>query len=137
MKGAVGEKRGLSAPISEWEAEIVRRAIHRAPRSPLLFPNFNGRPSRWPLASVRHICKRDGVRPFSAHDLRRTGMSILEEAGRSKVEIRWLAGHASGGDVTDDYVARASRVRTESRLLEAVKVFDEVRARIAGHNSAK
>lgn len=130
MKGRAGEKRELSVPISEWEAEIVGKWIRRRPSSPYLFANFNGRPSKWPRKTVKAIvaASKGKLRYFTAHDLRRTGSAILEEAGRSKVEIQRLMGHAPGGDVTDDYVARAARLRTEERLKETVKVFDQVRA---------
>ncbi len=130
MKGAGGAKRELSVPISEWEAEIVARAMKRSGRSPYLFTNWRGRPPKWPIGTVKTICSETGIRYFSAHDLRRTGMATLEEAGRSKVEIQWLVGHAPGGDVTDDYVARAARIRREERLREAVAVFDQVRGGI-------
>ncbi len=131
MKGKGGSKRELSVPISEWEAEIVAAAMKLSPKkSPYLFPNFNGRPSKWPIRTVKRIARECGIRYFSAHDERRTGMSVLEERGVSKVVIQWYVGHAPGGDVTDDYIARAAKLRTADRLREAVQKLDDFRAEI-------
>lgn len=109
MKGG----RPLSTPLSLASVSSLGAGARG-----LAFENFNGRPSKWPLASVKSLCADTGVRYFSAHDLRRTGMTILHDAGVSKLAIKALAGHA-GGDVTDDYV----RVGPDT-LRDAVGVFD-------------
>jgi integrase len=135
MKGKGGEKRDLSVPISEREAEIVAVAMRRSPPSnPYLFPNMNGRPSKWPRKTVRNVCTENGIRYFGAHDLARyTGMAVLEERGVSKVVIKRYVGHAyisQRRDVTDDYVARSARLRSEDRLRQLCAVLDTFRQEI-------
>lgn len=116
MKGRAGEKRELHVPLCQV-------ALGQVPDEPAgyAFRNYRGNPPKWPWGSVKTLTRPgSGIRYFSAHDLRRTGITILEEAGISKSAIRRLIGHA-GGDVTDGYV----RVR-DQRLVDAVRVFDEL-----------
>ena len=88
---------GARAALGAW----LRHRGH-AP-GPLLFPVAKGRrivPVRrlstaavW--ARLQTLGKRAGVRPFSPHDLRRSFITDLLEAGADTFSVKDLAGHAN------------------------------------------
>jgi hypothetical protein len=75
---------------------------------------------KFPLALV---AQATGVK-VSAHDLRRTFITIAESADISPLALKALVNHALGGDVTSGYV-----ITTVERLREpAQRVADRIKA---------
>jgi len=78
---------------------------------------------RWMEHSMTKLATLSGVRPFSLHDLRDTGISWLHAAGVDDLVIARLAGHTGSGDVTHSYIHLF-----EPQLRAAVATFDTLRS---------
>jgi site-specific recombinase XerC len=105
--------------LSEW-LEI------RGKRRGALFHAFDSRgrkriARRMTAQAIRRICERRGdvarVRPFSPHDLRRSTISDLLDAGEDLATVQRLVGHAKV-DTTSKYDRRGDRAtrRASGRL---------------------
>jgi integrase len=68
-----------------------------------------------PKFALNLVAKQCGVR-ISAHDLRRTFISVAESCDISPIALKALVNHALGGDVTSGYV-----VLSTERLREAAQ----------------
>lgn len=116
-------RRDLDVPI----AEATKATLDRyGKRTGLLWPNERtGLALTWYEHVLEDLATRTGVRPFSLHDLRDTGISWLSAAKVSDLVIKRLAGHAETGDVTHSYIQIF-----EPELREAVAVFDDIRIKV-------
>ncbi len=87
---------GARAALEAWIA------VRGTAPGPLFHPVGKGghvAPRRMTTQSVRNVCakraRRAGVAPFSPHDLRRTFISDLLDAGADIASVQRLAGHSS------------------------------------------
>jgi integrase len=76
-----------------------------------------------PKKPLREVAKVSGVRRVSAHDLRRTFITVAESCDISPMALKCLVNHSTGSDVTSGYV-----MMTTERLREpAQKVADRLK----------
>jgi integrase len=113
--------RKLDLPMSDVVRDLLvaRRALGN---TGFVFPGAgaSGRLSDTGLAAV---ATATGVK-VSAHDLRRTFVTVAESADISPIALKALVNHALGGDVTSGYV-----IMSTERLREpAQKVCDKLKA---------
>lgn len=134
---ATKAKRPLSLPMSDFVRDlfVARRAIGNAG---FVFPapgkaGHVGDPSH----ALKAVADASGVK-VSAHDLRRTYVTVAESTDISPMAIKALVNHAVGNDVTSGYA-----IMTTERLREAAqRVCDELKSlcgvtTLAGENVAK
>jgi len=134
---ATKAKRPLSLPMSDFVRDLLvaRRAIGNAG---FVFP-APGKAGHIvdPSFSLKTVAEASGVK-VSAHDLRRTYVTVAESMDVSPMAIKALVNHAVGSDVTSGYA-----IMTTERLREAAqRVCDRLKelcgvAPPAGANVAK
>jgi integrase len=119
-------RRKLDLPMSDYVHELLvaRRSVGKE-TSGFVFPSHGKKTGyiaepKFPLDAVAAIC---GVQ-VSVHDLRRTFITIAEEAEISPMALKALVNHALGSDVTEGYV----QMRVERLRLPAQKVADRLKA---------
>jgi integrase len=115
--------RKLDLPMSDVVRDLLvaRRAVGRE-RFVFPSPSRSGYLSepKNPLGEVARAC---GIR-VSAHDLRRTFVTVAESCDISPMALKCLVNHSVGGDVTAGYT-----IMTTERLREpAQKVADRLKA---------
>jgi integrase len=113
--------RKLDLPMSDFVRDLLvaRRALGR---DKYIFPSTGGHITepKFPLATV---AKATGIQ-VSAHDLRRTYVTVAESCDISVMALKALVNHSMGSDVTGGYVQM-----TPERLREpAQKVADKIKA---------
>jgi integrase len=119
--------RKLDLPLTDFVHELlVERRAHGEP--PFVFPSDaksgHIEEPKFPLAQVAKAC---GVQ-ISAHDLRRTFITVAESCDISPLALKALVNHSLGGDVTAGYVQmtverlREPAQRVCSRLKELCDV---------------
>lgn len=119
VKGRVNQKRTLSVPVPQWTIDALAGR-----RDGYVFANpRTGKPFIWIYDRLTTLATKSGVRGFSLHDLRSTGISWLRRHGVDRSVVKVLAHHSLHGDVTDLY----THVFVE-HLRESVAVFDTIRA---------
>ena len=118
----VKAKRKFDLPMSDFVRDmlIARRAIGNAG---VVFPapsrSGHIRDVAYPLAIVE---TQTGIK-VSAHDLRRTFITVAESCDISPIALKALVNHSTGKDVTSGYV-----IFTADRLREAgQKVCDKLK----------
>jgi len=115
--------RKLDLPMSDFVREllIARRAIGNAGGVVFPAPSKSGhvRDVQYPLAIVR---KQTGIR-VSAHDLRRSYITIAESCDISPYALKMLVNHSTGKDVTSSYVImNVERLREPTqRIADKIK----------------
>jgi integrase len=114
--------RKLDLPMSDLVRDmlVARRAIGDAR---FVFPS-DGRGSHIaePKFPLQRVAKATGIR-VSAHDLRRTFITVAESADISPLALKALVNHSTGSDVTSGYVI----VTTERLRAPAQRVADELK----------
>jgi integrase len=130
-------KRALSLPMSDFVRDLLvaRRAIGNAG---FVFP-APGKAGHIvdPSFSLKAVAEASGIK-VSAHDLRRTYVTVAESMDISPMAIKALVNHAVGSDVTSGYA-----IMTTERLREAAqRVCDKLKELCgitapAGENVAK
>jgi integrase len=120
MRTKAGRK--LDLPMSDVVRNmlVARRAIGDAR---FVFPS-DGKGSHIaePKFPLGRIAKVTGIR-ISAHDLRRTFITVAESTDISPLALKALVNHSTGSDVTSGYVI----VTTERLRAPAQKVADEMK----------
>lgn len=116
--------RALELPMSDFVHDLLvaRRAIGNAV---FVFPGTKGHMTN-PQHVFAQISKETGIK-ISAHDLRRTFITIAESTDISPYALKALVNHAMGSDVTAGYV----QMSTE-RLREPVQRIAEEIRRLCG-----
>jgi integrase len=116
-------KRKLDLPLSDvvHDMLVARRALGD---STFIFPaNSKSGHLAEPKFALDQIAKVSSIR-ISAHDLRRTFITVAESCDISPLALKMLVNHAIGGDVTSGYV-----IMTTERLREpAQKVADRLKS---------
>jgi integrase len=130
-------KRPLSLPMSDFVRDLLvaRRAIGNAG---FVFP-APGKAGHIvdPSFSLKTVAEASGIK-VSAHDLRRTYVTVAESMDISPMAIKALVNHSVGSDVTSGYA-----IMTTERLREAAqRVCDKLKKLCgvvtpAGENVAK
>jgi integrase len=129
-------KRKLDLPMSDFVRDLLvtRRAIGNAT---FVFPGRPGHHITDASHPLNEVAEATGIK-VSAHDLRRTFITVAESADISPLALKALVNHSLGGGITERYV----QIKTE-RLREPVqKVCDKLKALCgivppAGENVAK
>ncbi|TIX46035.1 MAG: DUF4102 domain-containing protein [Mesorhizobium sp.] len=111
-------KRKLDLPMSDFVRNLLvaRRSVGKEP-SGYVFPSHGKKTGyiaepKFPLDAVAKVC---GV-SVSVHDLRRTFITVAEQAEISPMTLKMLVNHAPGKDVTEGYVqVRMPRLRTDAQ----------------------
>ena len=112
----------LNLPMSSFVRDLLvaRRSLGD---SGWVFPGQRGKPIGEPSDYFKAIAEASGV-SVSAHDLRRTYITIAESCDISPLALKGLLNHALGGDVTSGYIVmsterlREPAQRVCDRLLE-------------------
>jgi integrase len=112
-------KRKLDLPMSDFVHDLLvaRRAVGRD-RNDYVFPaaSRSGHIEE-PRFFLDRIAKSCGVR-ISAHDLRRTFITVAESTNISPIALRALVNHSLGKDVTSGYVQMTpERLREPAQLV--------------------
>jgi integrase len=115
-------KRKLDLPMSDFVRNLLvaRRSMGRE-LSDYVFPS-HGKKTGYiaePRAPLDAIHKATAVR-VSVHDLRRTYITVAEQAEISPMALKALVNHSLGNDVTEGYV----RMRSERLRAPAQRVAD-------------
>jgi integrase len=120
-KGRSEQARELSRPLPA----IAMQQLGDPRLSGYIWPNpTTGLP--FTRLGLDVLCAAAGVPAISEHDLRTTGNTLLHTNGVDHLTRKALMGHSiKTGDVTDLY----TKVMREA-MLEAVKVFDRIFARV-------
>ncbi len=112
-------KRKLDLPMSDFvhDLMVARRAIGRD-RNDYVFPaNSKSGHIEEPRFFLDRIAKSRGVR-ISAHDLRRSFVTVAESTNISPIALRALVNHSLGKDVTSGYVQMTpERLREPAQLV--------------------
>jgi integrase len=108
--------RHLNLPMADVVKDmlVARRSIGKAKYVFLANLSASGHIEE-PKFALNLVAKQCGVR-ISAHDLRRTFISVAESCDISPIALKALVNHALGGDVTSGYV-----VLSTERLREAAQ----------------
>ena len=107
-------KRALSLPMSDFVRDLlVARRASAMPGS-CSRPRAGGSHRR-PSFSLKAVAETSGIR-VSAHDLRRTFVTVAKSMDISPMAIKALVNHAVGSDVTSGYA-----IMTTERLREAAQ----------------
>ena len=114
----------LNLPMSSFVCDllIARRSLGD---SGWVFPGQRGKPIGEPSDYFKAIAEASGA-SVSAHDLRRTYITIAESCDISPLALKGLLNHALGGDVTSGYIVmsterlREPAQRVCDRLLELI-----------------
>jgi integrase len=128
-------KRKFDLPMNDVVRDmlVARRALGN---TGFVFPS-RGESGRIYDTGLAAVATATGI-TVSAHDLRRTFLTVAESADISPIALKLLANHSVGNDVTAGYV-----VMTTERLREAAqKVTDKLKAlcgieAVAGANVAR
>jgi integrase len=83
-----------SVPLSGTAVEIIKKALADARNSPFVFPADDG--AMQPRAVAKNIARaqaRFGLRPFTAHDLRRTALTGMAKLAVAPIVIGQVANH--------------------------------------------
>ena len=113
-------KRKLDLPMSDFVRDmlVARRALGKGA---FVFPSARGHISS-PSHPLDFVAETTGIR-VSAHDLRRTFITVAESADISPMALKALVNHSLGNDVTAGYVQM-----TVERLREPVaRVADKLK----------
>lgn len=114
----VDTKNGLDAdiPMSDYVWDMLKLRSFGA-RGKYVFPGRNpNKPLTFGSTALQVIRRRSGVQ-FIPHDLRRTFISIGDEAGIDKETRKVLVNHTEG-DVHDDYTVRSlERLRRATQAI--------------------
>jgi integrase len=127
--------RKLDLPMSDFVRDLLvaRRALGN---TGFVFPS-RGESGRISDTGLAAVAAATGI-TVSAHDLRRTFVTVAESTDISPIALKALVNHAVGADVTSGYV-----VMTTERLREAAqKVADKIKslcgiAPVSGANVAR
>jgi integrase len=115
--------RKLDLPMTDVVRDLLvaRRALGR---ERFVFPSVgkSGHITE-PKTPLQEIAKKSGIR-VSAHDLRRTFITVAESCDISPMALKCLINHSLGSDVTSGYV----QVTTERLRLPAQRVADRLKA---------
>jgi integrase len=116
--------RKLDLPMTDIVRDLLVARRNAGTGGPWVFPSPSKsghvEEPKFPLALV---AQATGIK-VSAHDLRRTFITIAESADISPLALKALVNHALGGDVTAGYV-----IATVERLREpAQRVADRIKA---------
>lgn len=108
--------RALDLPMSDFVHDLLvaRRALGRDGEFVFASHGKAGYIAE-PKAPLTEVAKKTGIY-VSAHDLRRTFVTVAESTEISVYALKALVNHAAGGDVTSGYV-----VLTTERLREAAQ----------------
>jgi integrase len=120
--------RKLDLPMSDfvYDLLVARRALGR--EGPFVFPadSRSGHISE-PAFPLGEVAEATGIR-VSAHDLRRTYITVAESADISPLAMKALVNHSLGNDVTSGYVVMtAERLREPAqRVADRLKTLCEI-----------
>jgi integrase len=85
-------KNAHEVPLASLAVEIIREAITDAGESPFVFP-LNNAPAS-PNRLARAVARADfGIARWSPHDLRRTALTKMAEAGTPPIVLGYVANH--------------------------------------------
>ncbi len=127
-KGRLGKRRGHVLPLTDWTIRELRELKKLAGRSRYVLPNKDGRQPADPKQITRSIARcqqrfaKLGIAHFTAHDLRRTGRTVMSRLGVDKDHAERVLNHTreqiEGTYDVHDYVAekRAALELWESHL---------------------
>jgi integrase len=124
-------------PMTPSARSIIEQALAGAGEG-LLFPSARAHtlvPSNEISRSCRKLVKLAGVAPFTPHDLRRTAISIMAEAGVDGDIRRRITGHQAG-DVHGRIYDRALRLEDMRAALLEIEQLYTTAAIKAASNSA-
>jgi integrase len=110
-------KRTLDLPLTDFVHDLLvaRRSLGK---TEYVFPaNSRSRHVEEPKFHLNQIAKTTGIR-ISAHDLRRTFITIAESCNISPIALRALVNHSMGRDVTSKYVQMSvDRLREPAQIV--------------------
>lgn len=125
MKGRLDDRKELTLPLTRW----AMAALEPLPDKGYIWPvnRATGRPATNLFHTLAAIAKRAGIPPFSLHDLRRTGNTILlnhrcenHPQGVPKIVADRILAHAQ--PISDEAY---TEIAVET-MREALSVFDEL-----------
>jgi integrase len=127
-KGRARKRRELVIPMTHWFASILEPGLDNVHTCVWGINRRSGRPASNLFHTLRAIANDAKIRPFSLHDLRRTGNTIVRNHRCEKHGAGWL-----NKDVSDRILAHSMPMNDEAYLeidvetmREALSVFDEL-----------
>ena len=133
---ATKAKRALSLPMSDVVRDLLvaRRALGNAG---FVFP-APGRSGHIvdPSFALKAVAATSGIR-VSAHDLRRTFVTVAKSADVSPMAIKALVNHAVGSDVTSGYAVMTTECLREAAQRVADRLKDLCSVQTVAGNVAK